>query len=145
MNKIPESDKNLLNEIISVNSLPIKRLFDRINLTIIKKVENWSLLQLLNSEEKSIILLLKTFFSLQICKNFSNIFKQTIERYALLLKIERTKELIEMGKLNFTQIAYLLGYSNLSGLSRQFKNETGCTMKMYKEKMGVRTPLDKIR
>ena len=80
-----------------------------------------------------------------ISDNFSNIFKQTIERYALLLKIERTKELIEMGKLNFTQIAYLLGYSNLSGLSRQFKNETGCTMKMYKEKMGVRTPLDKIR
>ena len=32
LNKIPESDKNLLNEIISVNSLPIKRLFDRINL-----------------------------------------------------------------------------------------------------------------
>ena len=80
-----------------------------------------------------------------ISDNFSNIFGQTIERYAVLLKIERTKELIEMGKLNFTQIAYLLGYSNLSGLSRQFKQETGDTMKKYKEKREVRTPLDKIR
>jgi hypothetical protein len=32
LKKIPESDKNLLNKIISINSLPIKRLFDRINL-----------------------------------------------------------------------------------------------------------------
>tara|TARA_R110000751_G_scaffold69925_1_gene141868 strand:+ start:4460 stop:5023 length:564 start_codon:yes stop_codon:yes gene_type:complete len=80
-----------------------------------------------------------------ISDNFSNIFGQTIERYAILLKIERTKELIEMGKLNFTQIAYLLGYSNLSGLSRQFKQETGDTMKKYKEKREVRTPIDKIR
>lgn len=32
LKKIPESDKNLLNKIISINSLPIKRLFDTINL-----------------------------------------------------------------------------------------------------------------
>jgi len=32
LNKIPESDKKLLNKIISINSLPINRLFDRINL-----------------------------------------------------------------------------------------------------------------
>jgi len=38
-----------------------------------------------------------------------------------------------------------LGYNNLSGLSRQFKQETSDTMKKYKEKREVRTPLDKIR
>tara|TARA_R110002049_G_scaffold88014_2_gene222625 strand:+ start:36 stop:599 length:564 start_codon:yes stop_codon:yes gene_type:complete len=80
-----------------------------------------------------------------ISDNFSKIFDYTVERYALTIKIERAKELIEMGELNFTEIAYCLGYQNLSALSRQFKQETGDTMKKYKEKRGVRTPLDKIR
>ncbi len=76
---------------------------------------------------------------------FSKTFGKTIERYSILLKMERTKELLENGELNFSEIAYAMGYQNLSALSRQFKREIGMTMKEFK-KLGVnmRIPIDKI-
>ena len=78
-----------------------------------------------------------------LSKNFSKIFGKTIERYSILLKIERVKELIENGELSFSETAYAMGYQNLSALSRQFK--TGMTLKEYKNlDKGMRIPIDKI-
>jgi AraC-like DNA-binding protein len=80
-----------------------------------------------------------------LSKNFSKIFGKTIERYSILLKIERVKELIENGELSFSETAYAMGYQNLSALSRQFKRETGMTLKEYKNlDKGMRIPIDKI-
>jgi AraC-like DNA-binding protein len=80
-----------------------------------------------------------------ISKNFSEVFHYTVERYFMILKVERAKELIEDGEINFSEISYLLGYNNLSALSRQFKKETGLTMKEYKQlKMNTRVPIDRI-
>ena len=80
-----------------------------------------------------------------ISKNFSNIYGRTIERYCLILKVERAKELIETGELNLSEIAYSLGYQYPSALSRQFKKETGMTLNMYKQlEKRERIPLDKI-
>lgn len=80
-----------------------------------------------------------------ISKNFSEVFHYTVERYFIIIKIERTKELIENGERNYSEISYLLGYSNLSALSRQFKKETGLTMKEYQHlKMNTRVPIDRI-
>ncbi|MEZ4773795.1 MAG: helix-turn-helix domain-containing protein [Bacteroidia bacterium] len=80
-----------------------------------------------------------------LSKMFSKTFGKTIERYSILLKMERTKEFIENGDLSFSEIAYALGYQNLSALSRLFKRETGMTLKEYKN-LGVsrRIPIDKI-
>jgi YesN/AraC family two-component response regulator len=81
----------------------------------------------------------------RLSKNFSKNFGKTIERYSLLLKVERVKELIESSKLNFSEIAFALGYQNLSSLSRQFKKETGMTLKDYQSlEKGTRIPIDKI-
>lgn len=81
----------------------------------------------------------------QLSKNYSKIFGKTIERYSLRLKIERVKEFIENGELTFSEIAFALGYQNLSALSRQFKKETGVTLKEYqKSEKSIRIPLDKI-
>ena len=81
----------------------------------------------------------------QLSRNFSKNYGKTIERYSVLLKIERTKEMIEHSELSLSEIAYSLGYQNPSALSRQFKKETGMSMKEYK-KLGVsrRIPIDKI-
>lgn len=80
-----------------------------------------------------------------ISKNFSNIYGRTIERYNLILKVERAKELIEIGEINISEIAYSLGYQNPSALSRQFKKETGMTLNMYRQlEKRERIPLDKI-
>ncbi|VAW27102.1 hypothetical protein MNBD_BACTEROID04-668 [hydrothermal vent metagenome] len=80
-----------------------------------------------------------------LSKLFSNTLEITIEKYFILLKIEKTKELIQTGQLNFTQISYDLGYSSVNYLSNQFKQITGMSMSAYKKLSNWnRKPLDKI-
>src|SRR5690625_721465 len=81
----------------------------------------------------------------QISKNFSEVYGRTLERYYLILKIERAKELIENGDHNFSEIAYRIGYQHPSAFSRQFKKETGMTLREYQHlEKRDRIPLDKI-
>ena len=67
----------------------------------------------------------------------SNIFSKeentTIEKFIILQKIERVKELIDYNELNFTEIAFNLNYSSASHLSKQFKKITGFTLSDYKK------------
>src|SRR5690554_487012 len=80
-----------------------------------------------------------------LSKLFSKTFNKTIRQYSILLKVERAKELIENDELNFSDIAYKLGYQNPSALSRQFKNVTGMNLSEYKDqKISKRIPLDRI-
>ncbi len=57
----------------------------------------------------------------------------TIERYFILLKIEKVKELLEYGELTLAQIADRLGYSSSQHLSGQFKKETGVSVSEYRK------------
>lgn len=80
-----------------------------------------------------------------LSKNFSKSFGKTIERYSILLKIERVKEFVESKEVSFSEIAYVMGYQNLSALSRQFKRETGMTLTEYTNlDIGTRIPIDEI-
>jgi AraC-like DNA-binding protein len=80
-----------------------------------------------------------------ISRIFSRKEKITIEKYFIRLKIEKAKELVEYGKLSFSEIAYQLGYKNLQHLSRQFKQITGMSMSDYQKLQGhERKSLDKI-
>ncbi|SRR5690606_16711086 len=81
----------------------------------------------------------------KLSRTFSKTFGKTIERYCMLLKIERAKEMVEYGEVSLGEIAYSLGYQNPSALSRQFKQETGMTLREYKKlDLSQRTPLDRI-
>ncbi|MEQ8357844.1 MAG: AraC family transcriptional regulator [Cytophagales bacterium] len=76
---------------------------------------------------------------------FSNVEGKSIERYYILQKIERAKELIVYGEQNLTEIAYELGYSSQQHFSRQFKKETGLSPSHFKEvKENKRVSIDKI-
>lgn len=78
-------------------------------------------------------------------KIFSKVEGITIEKYFILLRIEKAKELIEYDEMNFSEIAYDLGYNNVNHLSGQFKHVTGMSMSTYKKlKDKPRLPLDKI-
>ncbi|MGX1929379.1 helix-turn-helix domain-containing protein [Flagellimonas sp. 2504JD4-2] len=69
----------------------------------------------------------------------------TIEKYFIGLKIEKVKELIQMGDRTFSEIAYQLGYTSSSHLARQFKSATGMSMGTYqKAREWNRKPLDQI-
>lgn len=71
-----------------------------------------------------------------LSRSFRQITGMTIERYFILLKIEKVKELLEYGELTLAQIADRLGYSSSQHLSGQFKKETGVSVSEYR-KSGV--------
>ena len=66
----------------------------------------------------------------------SNLFSDakgvTIEKFFLIHKIEKVKELIVYDELNLSEIAYKLHYSSVAHLSNQFKKLTGLTPSHFK-------------
>lgn len=77
---------------------------------------------------------------------FSSVEAVTIERYFILQKIERAKELLTYGERTASEISYSLGYSSPAHLSRQFKQETGFTPSEFKRSRvhQHRIPLEEI-
>ena len=57
----------------------------------------------------------------------------TLEKYIILNKIERIKELIDQEELTLSEIAYMMDYSSVQYLSNQFKQTAGMTVSEYKE------------
>ncbi len=76
---------------------------------------------------------------------FSSIEGITIERYIILQKLEKIKELLIYDELNLSQIARQLGYSSVQHLSNQFKKNTGMTPSEFKKLQNpTRQGLDEI-
>ena len=76
---------------------------------------------------------------------FSSFVGITIEKFAILQKIEKVKELLSYGELTSSEIAWKMGYSSAAHLSSQFKKETGMTPGQYKNlKEKARKPLDQV-
>ena len=63
---------------------------------------------------------------------FSEVKGVTIEKFFLIHKIEKVKELIVYDELNLSEIAYKLHYSSVSHLSNQFKKITGLSPSHFK-------------
>ena len=81
--------------------------------------------------------------------SLSNLFSTseglTIEKFAILQKIEKVKEFLSYGEFTASEIAFKMGYSSAAHLSSQFKKETGMTPGQYKNlKEKERKPLDQI-
>lgn len=69
----------------------------------------------------------------------------TIEKYVILQRIERVKELLQYDEMNLSEIADNLGYSSVQHLSQQFKKITGLTPSAYRQlKENSRKPLDQV-
>ena len=64
---------------------------------------------------------------------FSSIEGLTIEKYFILQRIEKVKELIVYDQLSLTEIAYQTGFSSVHHLSGQFKKETGINASHFKK------------
>ena len=76
---------------------------------------------------------------------FSSIENMTIEKYIILQRIERVKELLVYNELTLSEIAYQTGYSSVQHLSNQFKKVTGFTPSYFKTvRKNKRMPLDKV-
>ena len=76
---------------------------------------------------------------------FSSIEGITIEKYVILQRVERAKELLEYNELSLSEIADKLFYSSVQHLSQQFKKVTGLTPSQYKQSAETgRRPLDQV-
>ena len=76
---------------------------------------------------------------------FTSVEGITIEKYTMLQRIERVKELIVYGELSLSEIADQMGYSSVQHLSQQFKKITGSTPSQFKAiRENKRKPLDKV-
>ncbi len=68
-------------------------------------------------------------------KTVENSFRQNVGKgaieYFIFLKIEQAKKYLREENYNITQIAELLGYSNIHYFSRQFKKVTGMSPREY--------------
>ena len=64
---------------------------------------------------------------------FSSIEGLTIEKYFIIQRIEKVKELIVYDQLSLTEIAYQTGFSSVHHLSSQFKKETGINASHFKK------------
>lgn len=81
----------------------------------------------------------------QLSKMFSKYEDITLERYIILNKIERIKELIDSDEYSLSEIAYIMDYSSVQYLSNQFKKETGLSVSEYKRSdKSIKRSLDNL-
>ena len=76
---------------------------------------------------------------------FSSVEGLTIEKYIILQRVEKVKELLIYDELTLSEIAYKIGYSSVQHLSNQFRKTIGMSPSIFK-KMQVkkRRPIDKV-
>ena len=76
---------------------------------------------------------------------FSSVENITIERYLILQKVEKVKELLIYDELTLSEISYKMDYSSVQYLSGQFRKVTGMSPSEFKKlTKKERLPLDKV-
>lgn len=64
-------------------------------------------------------------------KLFKDVFGITIYQYALKVKIEEAKRMIETKQFSISEVGYNIGYTNLSHFTAAFKKQVGINPKQY--------------
>ena len=70
-----------------------------------------------------------------LANTFSEVKGSTIEKFIIIHKIERVKELLAYDELSLTEIADKLNYSSVGHLSAQFKKIAAMTPTAFKKQM----------
>jgi AraC-like DNA-binding protein len=117
----------------------------------IEKVKNL-ITDLVQNKNNALDVTLSDFLSNEMNQDYSalsNLFSGiegiTIEKYYILQKIEKVKELLVYNELTLSEISLQLNYSSVSYLSNQFKKVTGLTPSHFKKLRTVkRKPLEEL-
>ncbi len=98
------------------------------------------IIELIYNQNNELSINLSEFLSQKLAVDYaslSNLFSEvegtTIEKYFILQKIERVKELLMYDEMSLSEIAFLLNYSSVGYLSNQFKKVTGLTPSHFKQ------------
>jgi AraC-like DNA-binding protein len=80
-----------------------------------------------------------------LSKAFSKTEPITLEKYIILQKIERVKELAMEDKISLSEIAWMMDYSSPHHLSNQFKLITGISLSDFKkDPAAYKRPINKL-
>lgn len=134
-NDISEVKENL---ILELRSFGFDLLNDKKTQTI-EKVKSL-IIDLVHNKDNSLEVTLSEYLSHELhidYSSLSNLFSEvegiTIEKYYILQKIEKVKELLVYDELTLSEIAYKLNYSSVAYLSNQFKKVIGLTSTHFKK------------
>ncbi len=147
-NNISDEKFNILNEKLQKIGFEIIKDDDN---KIIENIRTEIITLIYKKTELLEKVILSDYLSSKLHKDYSSLSKlfsiktgTTIEKYFILQKIERAKELISYNQLNINEIAYQLGYSSSQHFSNQFKKITKFTPSQYKKEFPNRKTLDRI-
>ena len=134
-NKTDNEIINAVTTVLHANDFEIvqneeEMLVERIKIILIEQLQELPLHIKVNTSELLASSLHREYKTLS--KLFSANQQTTIEKYFIKLKIEKVKELIQLKQHSFSDIGYLLDYSSVNHLSRQFKEVIGVSMTDYK-------------
>ena len=120
------------------------RLVEEIKLAVIELIHHMNNVD--SMVRKSEYLVEKTGLSYTyLSRIFSTHEQITLEKYIILNKIERIKELIDQEEFTLSEIAFMMDYSSVQYLSNQFKHTTGMTVSEYKESdRSSKKPIDRL-
>ena len=120
------------------------RLVEEIKLAVIELIHHMNNMD--SMVRKSEYLVEKTGLSYTyLSRIFSTHEHITLEKYIILNKIERIKELIDQDEFTLSEIAFMMDYSSVQYLSSQFKHTTGKTVSEYKESdRSSKKPIDRL-
>ena len=120
------------------------RLVEEIKLAVIELIHHMNNVD--SIVRKSEYLVGKTGLSYAyLSRIFSARERITLEKFIILHKIERIKELIDQNELTLSEIAFNMDYSSVQYLSNQFKQVTGMTVSEYRESdRSSKRPIDQL-
>jgi AraC family transcriptional regulator len=141
-------DKQKIREVFSTHDF---ELLDDKKSLVIEKVKS-TIIELIHHqntiEHKKLSYLIEEKIGMDyayISSLFSSAEGITIEKYIILQRIERVKELLIYDELTLSEIAWQLGYRSVQHLSSQFKKVTGLTPSHFKDiKENRRNYLDEV-
>jgi AraC-like DNA-binding protein len=111
------------------------QIVEKIKRTVIDLIHNMNNVDSMVRKSEYLVEILNLSYQ-QLSKLFSKYEAVTLERYIILNKVERIKELIMQDEYTLSEIAYMMDYSSVQYLSNQFKKETGYSVTEYK-KLGL--------
>ena len=126
-------------------------LIDDIKSVLVEKIKQ-TIIELVHYSEDRLPINLSVYLRQQLHHNYTymaNTFAlsqgHSIEKFLIVHKIERVKELLVYNELNLTEIAFKMHYCSVAHLSTQFKKVTGQTVTHYKHlKVQPRMMLEEI-
>jgi len=146
--KVSEEQLLLLREVLSHREF---KLLEDNNSKLIEQIKT-AAINLVHNPEVKINLNVSDYLEQRIGKDYSylsNLFSSvenvTIEKFIILQKVEKVKELLIYNELTLSEISYELDYSSVQYLSGQFSKVTGMSPSAFKKLIiKERLPLDRV-